>query len=612
MKKKLLTTLLVCIQFGLIAQINSVQIGTSSNVYTFIRGESNQIIVNQDLNTVIFIHRNDASVFGGESAQFRYDISTNGGISWTTDIGVLNPSGTNAPGGPAGRYPQVAIYNPIGNTDPDSSYLTYLSAYHSAGVNPDIWDGTITGVARLDGASTTWTETNTLLNGGDVLIPNGFCKGASGVYWAADWVFDNSYQISDLIVYKAVWNDISKDINIVIDTIIQVPFDISYDGIPKTNSLNMAFDSSGQYGWIAFSGHVAPVSEYIYTPVFYRTTNGGNSWEGPTVLDLRNFNDIIARMSIISDTISTAFDADLGVDGFGDPHFVTVVAPALTYSIFPIGMEIYDFTYSSNRQSWGAYYLDSVLTLRGDFTTTIPPISEDNRPQVCIGPNGDKVFITWLDSDPLITGPSPNNNYAPNLIAVGIDVVNNKRTPTVNFTMGDPTWDGAALYASISPTGLRNGTNNIVPTVTMELNVSQSAYDPTTFHYFTNVAFEDSLFKDSLVFYKDTVTWINVPYVQQEKTDINVYPNPFSTSTTITINSEIVNLPAEVSGTQAGRKSEIRLVMYDVLGREVKKFKVQSEKFKVGRGNLPNGMYFYKIATNDGIIGTGKLVITDE
>ncbi len=97
--------------------------GTAPNAYTNISVNTSPIAVNKDLNTVVFIHRNNPAVNGGTSGTFRYDISTNGGNSWTTDVGPVNPAQTLP-----GRYPQAAIYNPPGNTNPQTAFMTYMGA----------------------------------------------------------------------------------------------------------------------------------------------------------------------------------------------------------------------------------------------------------------------------------------------------------------------------------------------------------------------------------------------------------------------------------------------------------------------------------------------------
>ena len=68
------------------------------------------------------------------------------------------------------------------------------------------------------------------------------------------------------------------------------------------------------------------------------------------------------------------------------------------------------------------------------------------------------------------------------------------------------------------------------------------------------------------------------------------YPNPFNPSTTI--NFDII------------KSGNVKIVLYDVLGREVKTIvneNAEPGKFKVvfNADNFASGLYFYKITSND-------------
>ena len=76
------------------------------------------------------------------------------------------------------------------------------------------------------------------------------------------------------------------------------------------------------------------------------------------------------------------------------------------------------------------------------------------------------------------------------------------------------------------------------------------------------------------------------------------YPNPFHGNTTVKINKDLKNKTLEFT-------------MYDLVGSEVQKKQLVQEKneFVIERGNLAEGMYFYKLTHNGEIIATGKLTI---
>src|SRR4051812_7350298 len=72
----------------------STLISSASNVFSLIRNGNNPVAASKDLNTVLFIHRNNASQFGGNSGNLRYDLSTNAGSTWVTNTGPVNPNST--------------------------------------------------------------------------------------------------------------------------------------------------------------------------------------------------------------------------------------------------------------------------------------------------------------------------------------------------------------------------------------------------------------------------------------------------------------------------------------------------------------------------------------
>ena len=112
----LLWCCMLTLSFGTLSAQNCITTQTvsqGSNVYSQIFNTANPIAVDADLNTIVYVHRHNSAVFGGTSGTLRVDYSTNGGTTWTSNQGPLNPIGSS----PA-RYPQAAIYNPSGNTTP--------------------------------------------------------------------------------------------------------------------------------------------------------------------------------------------------------------------------------------------------------------------------------------------------------------------------------------------------------------------------------------------------------------------------------------------------------------------------------------------------------------
>lgn len=567
--------------------ISYVNLGSAGNILTVLNGSCNVVAANDALSTVVFIHRNDPSVFGLTVAQYRYDISKDEGQSFQNNIGPLNPAADNLVGGISSRYPMVAFYvPPASNTEPDSMWGAYFGTWHNGSNTNDTWDGSATGVFKLNGDNTTWTETNAVQNNYNVGVTTSLCNGLNGEFWAVDYD-DLGDADSILLVYKGVWNTNTRDVDWTIAHYLSLP--LTFDGA-ATHTIEpvIAFDPSGMNGWIGTAAGVDPSTNFVYEPIFYRTTDGGVNWTGPFYLDLSTFSNVMTNLDPGGiQTATCAFDDDIVVDMHGDPHFAVVVGCKGTsdYTIDVVSkLYLYDFSYSTASLTWSATVVDSVQTFRGDIATAqapSAPYATDNRPQLSISPTGDKVFFIWSDSDPNLTG---GDNTLPELWGKGVDVNTGLWSPTFNFTTGDAVWDphniGAfpSIFPSVSPTSLRNSANNasLVPVVVMRVNASLSGEDPATFYYFNNIQFDDALF-------------VNVPEVSKNDNSVTVFPNPASDEITVYFN-----------GTETANAS---ITLTDVLGKTVRDF---GNNFSgIGRYNvrgLDAGMYFITIKSDKGVV----------
>jgi len=75
---------------------------------------------------------------------------------------------------------------------------------------------------------------------------------------------------------------------------------------------------------------------------------------------------------------------------------------------------------------------------------------------------------------------------------------------------------------------------------------------------------------------------------------ISIYPNPFKDQVTIKLN--------------ATQFSKCELIIYNVLGAEINNTLLNSQTTTLETSNLPSGIYFYKVISNNKIIQTGKLI----
>ena len=156
-------------------QSSAVAIGTAPNVYGTGFGPKTNIWADEDLNTIVFLHRSDAGSNGDNSSgSLRFDYSTNGGATWTANAGpVYNPnlSGYAYPG--FARYPHIGILNESGNTNPLNASIS-VWAPTLAGTNAGSWGGALMGTHKMDNTTTNMSVDTT---GGHLTLENSYVDG---------------------------------------------------------------------------------------------------------------------------------------------------------------------------------------------------------------------------------------------------------------------------------------------------------------------------------------------------------------------------------------------------------------------------------------------------
>ena len=78
---------------------------------------------------------------------------------------------------------------------------------------------------------------------------------------------------------------------------------------------------------------------------------------------------------------------------------------------------------------------------------------------------------------------------------------------------------------------------------------------------------------------------------------VSIYPNPFSNSVNISIND-------------ASQINKTELKMYNVLGEMVLNTVITNQTITIETGNLPSGIYTYKLISNNTLLQAGRLVST--
>lgn len=78
---------------------------------------------------------------------------------------------------------------------------------------------------------------------------------------------------------------------------------------------------------------------------------------------------------------------------------------------------------------------------------------------------------------------------------------------------------------------------------------------------------------------------------------LEIFPNPFSNSFQLNINPALLNPGLD-----------LEFAMYDMTGREVRKEKIHTASIIIDRGDLPAGIYFYRLMLNGNEAESGKII----
>ena len=597
--------------------VNVINIGTAANAYSYGYGGGQKTIVwaDDDLKTVTNVHRMGGDLDpGGYSGDLGYDVSTDGGLTWS-NMNEIYLALENVGGqwfADAARYPNHGIYNPPGNTDPNNAYMTYFVPT-TRETNGGTWGGWAYGRARIgDNTDTTrHIEDSRPQDNVMLYIPDGFTITRLGDAWVTDinqdWSTGAVEYLGNLNVRHGVWDEAEEDY--IYEEIL---FDLATEGNARPTYTKVAFAPDGMTGWIcalADNGEISISQGRSYFPIMWKTEDGGENWSDPITVALAGDDGIGGVQSYLLDEelaelfeppipdrdeieFTTAFDCDLHVDMYGNPHIAVVVGVTGSdaYSIATGRSAVTDYNFTcavdittyDGGDNWVAHELARLKTFRGEFGTDF---TEDNRIQIASSWDGTAMFVTWLDTDL----PGVEDNNQPDIWCRGLHVPTNRLTS--------------------------NSSGDDLPYNVTEFSEGMwQAYFQVTSHYVFSGEGSDSWVIPMTyeeVDIADPGQPVQYKYIQDFSIDLNEYVFPLveekigrESRFVVSQNSPNPAKAQTAFNVTLDKSQAVAVEIYNITGQKV--FEIPAQVLNAGINpvtldvsGLTSGIYFYKVSVGD-------------
>ena len=590
------------------------EIGNAGNAFGLSSGGRTFMWADNDINSVAFIHRMLNPPGTGFLA---YDVSIDNGATFEIDQQVWDPN--NYPTGVAdgnARYPQVAIYNPEGNTDPNNAIMTFFAPVLD-GSNGASWGGYGWGTNPLTAVNpTTPTNMGYPSQGGELLfsVPDAFHITTDGqaICYEPSLVEGFFANYTGFLVYTSGYYD---DMTSLFDYEQKlVEFDITGGGADVTiPTQKIAFHPDGQTGYMAMLSNNGwnDLADGAYYPILFKTIDGGDNWDGPYTVQLGGPDGLPAVLNYLTDELlemlydppipereellfTTAFDMDLAVDMQGNPHLSFVVGLGSgTWSIYTSieglpgcgGMIalIHAASYDG-MNTWFADTLTRPYTFRGEYESGGSTLSEDLRPYISTTPDASKLFFSWQNT----RIENVNDNIAPDIYCMGYRVADLMYTEMYNVTtFTSIMWQ--AWMATGSYYVFDDGAGNYEIPFACQIMDPDDILAPVSFRYVDDFVITDADF-------------IYVSTGEAEIDQISIsknFPNPCRDYTNINMTLlEGASVQMEIS---------------NLLGQKVKTvnfgiFSKGQHKITIDVSELESGIYIYTLSTGIDAV-SGKMIV---
>jgi hypothetical protein len=594
------------------------QIGAGLNYAGVGPGGYSVVSYDKNINTVAFVHRAACGmpVAVTNTGYYTYDVSTDGGITWSVNQGPiygvqLNP-GNGCGGGSAfgphrGRYPKGVLYNPPGNINPGNAHIAYTGPWNADDGATTNWYGQVHGTGHLDGSPA--NENYDSLLSGMSIWPEDIFVTKTGVSWIVGRVglqdAMNTYQDS-IAIFKGTWNG----------------SDFIYDYHPIHYRLNsdagyipdmkIAFADDGLTGYMVLLTNqdstylIYPDSTYY--PQVFKTTDGGTTWSCPQDLIVAGALDSAFVIMQGVDRYNLWTDMDIVVDKNNNLHIFCEVIPNAgfnsyyqTYQNKSFGLV--DFYTTDQGLTYKAQLIAHPQTFFSTFGTPgIDEVQDWLRPFASRIWDGSKLYFGWFETDTMLYGV--NTNDYPDLHLIGYDVDNNLWTSDLsnlmnvgsgeNITNGSSA-GGICFLGNGSYYATENGPTPSIPVVYQHVTdffYIDCAAPTGTFSFQGHPLNIPTAFNSPLCADGDGVV-LSAGDLTKDLIVSSNYPNPFTGKTFV-----------DVTLAKAG---DVTIEIRNVVGQTVSRTNYQKLKsglntLTIDAATLSHGLYFFTVKAGTGSV----------
>jgi len=438
-----------------------IPMGQSGNAFGFSGNPRTYLYADPNLNSIVFTHR----MTGGDSVQgnsrIAYDLSTDGGQTWSDNIQVYTPPGpgvgTTYPQD-AARFPQGVIKNSYDNSNPDSAQ--YLMLAPTLNGSNGIWGEVFYSYNQL----TDITPDSSLYTGNMEYTGNASWSSYIPSAFPSTWA-DRVYFIDGS--YPAPLYDYGGHFFVKQSFIDgSTPSFIGFSDFPILGSLDDVIDTKIKHepmipnyqetitkaeGYTVLLANSPDIENGTnsFHPVLYRlsTTSlqgvldevqgiqlGGpkgfesikNYWSDSIIESLPDYEPGFNRDDVV---YNMGYHLDVTVDERGNPHIIGVVGIANTTGSW--------YPYEGTMATWHIYTTDHGLSWEAvplydnkHLTGNIGGLIQNNRINASMTWDGRYIFFSWLDTD----AQEATDNSEPNMYVVAYDPRTESHTDVINVT----------------------------------------------------------------------------------------------------------------------------------------------------------------------------------